>query len=84
MQFDFRFFWHMIIEVTSEYPIYKLFSMIKAECFVWTSVVQLFSFIRIDMVYHMINAGPFRKNPTYIVHDMGYRQQSLVNLNTYL
>ena len=30
----------------------QIFSVIKAERFVWATVVQLFSFIRIDVVHH--------------------------------
>ncbi len=37
-------------------PVFKhIFSIVKAECFVWATVVQLFSFIRIDMVHHQSN-----------------------------
>ena len=48
-----------------------IFSIVKAECFVWATVVQLFSFIRIDMVHHtadvflcqIIHGGTFGEYP---------------------
>ena len=29
--------------------------MIKAECLVWATIVQLFSFVRIDVIHHQIH-----------------------------
>ena len=29
--------------------------MIKAECLVWATIVQLFSFIRIDVIHHQVH-----------------------------
>jgi len=47
--------------------------MVKAERFEWATVVQLFSFVRIDMVHHyadvfqcqVIDAAFIRKLPAY-------------------
>ena len=48
-----------------------IFSVIKAERFVWATIVQLFSFVRVDMIHHqeniilcqMIETGSLWKDP---------------------
>ena len=65
---------------TSEF-LKQIFSVIKAERVVWATVVQLFSFVWVDVVHHqkdiflceIIKAAPFRKNTAdqFMVHFTG-------------
>jgi hypothetical protein len=51
----------------------NIFSVIEAERFVWATIIQLLSFVRIDVIHHkidvflcqLIKACPLWENPSY-------------------